>query len=421
MNLVLVGLSHKTAPVHIRERLHFPEPQLPQALELLRTRYEVRESMILSTCNRVEVLAQTAESPDGVHQLRDFICSFHKVPYDSLRDFLYDFTQLDAVRHVFRVAASLDSMVLGEPQILGQVKTAFTTAQNAGAIGATLSQLMNRAFFVAKRVRSETTIASSAVSISYAAVELAKKIFNDLKGKTVMILGAGKMSELAAKHLSGAGVSKVLVWNRTYQRAVELAELFKGEAIQTEDLFRHIERADIIISSTGSPAFILNKADGERMIHLRKNRPVFIIDIAVPRDVDPEINKVNNVFLYDIDDLRNVIDANLRQRQREAQSAEEIVRQEVDLFLEYARARDATPAIVMLREHWEAVRKEELARSRKRLGSLTSEQEAVIESLTQSLVNKMLHQPISELKRLSRQTLNPDEVAIIKRIFGLKD
>lgn len=421
MNLVLVGLSHKTAPVHIRERLHFPEPQLPQALELLRTRYEVRESMILSTCNRVEVLAQTAESPDGVHQLRDFICSFHKVPYDSLRDFLYDFTQLDAVRHVFRVAASLDSMVLGEPQILGQVKTAFTTAQNAGAIGATLSQLMNRAFFVAKRVRSETTIASSAVSISYAAVELAKKIFNDLKGKTVMILGAGKMSELAAKHLSGAGVSKVLVWNRTYQRAVELAELFKGEAIQTEDLFRHIERADIIISSTGSPAFILNKADGERMIHLRKNRPVFIIDIAVPRDVDPEINKVNNVFLYDIDDLRNVIDANLRQRQREAQSAEEIVRQEVDLFLEYARARDATPAIVMLREHWEAVRKEELTRSRKRLGSLTSEQEAVIESLTQSLVNKMLHQPISELKRLSRQTLNPDEVAIIKRIFGLKD
>ena len=391
MNLVLVGLSHKTAPVNIREKLHFPEPQLLEALELLRTRYDAQESMILSTCNRVEVLAQTSDSPEAVRQVKDFICNFHKVPYDTLQQFLYDFTQIDVVRHVFRVASSLDSMVLGEPQILGQVKTAFNTAQSAGTIGATLNQLMNRAFFVAKRVRSETTIASSAVSISYAAVELAKKIFDDLKGKTVLILGAGKMSELAAKHLAGAGVSRVLVWNRTYQRAVELAEVFKGEAIQTEDLFRHIERADIIISSTGSPGFILNKADGERMIHLRKNRPVFIIDIAVPRDVDPEINKVSNIFLYDIDDLRNVIDANLRQRQREAQSAEEIVRQEVELFLEHSRARDATPAIVTLREHWEAIRQEELARCRKRLGTLTSEQEAALEGLTQSLVNKMLH------------------------------
>jgi len=421
MNLVVVGLSHKTAPVNIREKLHFPELRLPEALELLRSQYEVQESMILSTCNRVEVLAQTADSPEGVRQVKDFICNFHKIPYDTLHQFLYDFTQIDAVRHVFRVASSLDSMVLGEPQILGQVKTAFTTAQHAGTIGVTLNQLMNRAFFVAKRVRSETTIASSAVSISYAAVELAKKIFNDLKGKTVLILGAGKMSELAAKHLAGAGVSKVLVWNRTYQRAVELAEVFNGEAIQTEDLFRHIERADIIISSTGSPAFILNKADGERMIHLRKNRPVFIIDIAVPRDVDPEINKVSNIFLYDIDDLRNVIDANLRQRQREAQSAEEIVRQEVELFLEHSRARDATPAILTLREHWEAIRKEELARGRKRLGTLTSEQEAALESLTQSLVNKMLHHPISELKRLRRQSSNHDEVATIKRILGLKD
>ena len=421
MNLVVVGLSHKTAPVNIREKLHFPELRLPEALELLRSRYEIQESMILSTCNRVEVLAQTADSPGGVRQVKDFICNFHNISYDSLHQFLYDFTQIDAVRHVFRVASSLDSMVLGEPQILGQVKTAFTTAQHAGTIGVTLNLLMNRAFFVAKRVRSETTIASSAVSISYAAVELAKKIFNDLKGETVLILGSGKMSELAAKHLAGAGVSKVLVWNRTYQRAVELAEVFDGEAIQTEDLFRHIERADIIISSTGSPTFILNRADGERMIHLRKNRPVFIIDIAVPRDVDPEINKVSNIFLYDIDDLRNVIDANLRQRQREAQSAEEIVRQEVELFLEHSRARDATPVIVTLREHWEVIRKEELARVRKRLGTLTSEQEAALENLTQSLVNKMLHHPISELKRLRRQSSNQGEVATIKRILGLKD
>ncbi len=421
MNVALVGVSHKTAPVNIRERLHFPDLRLPEALSLLCSRYEFPESMILSTCNRVEVVTYAADPPEAVRKIRDFLCSFHQVPYETMREFLYDFTQVDAVRHIFRVAASLDSMVLGEPQILGQVKTAFSTAQSAGTIGSTLSLLMNRAFFVAKRVRSETSIASSAVSISYAAVELAKKIFNDLKGKTVLILGAGKMSELAAKHLASSGVSEVLVWNRTYQRAIELAEVFKGEAVRTEELFKHIERADIIISSTGSPAFILNRADGERIIHLRKNRPVFIIDIAVPRDVDPEINKVSNIFLYDIDDLRNVIDANLRQRQREAQSAEEIVRQEVESLLNHSRTRDATPAILTLREHWEVIRKEELAKSRKRLGILSPEQEAVLESLTQSLINKMLHGPTSELKRLSRHPANDDHIDAVKRMFGLKD
>jgi glutamyl-tRNA reductase len=421
MNIVLVGVSHRTAPVNIRERVHFPEPKLVQALELLRSRYELAEGMILSTCNRVEVLAHTPDPPEGVRQVKDFICNFHQVPYETLQKFLYDFMQVDAVRHVFRVAASLDSMVLGEPQILGQVKNAFNTAQSAGTIGSDLSRLMTRAFFVAKRVRSETSIASSAVSISYAAVELAKKIFNELKGKTVLLLGAGKMSELAAKHLTSSGISKVLVWNRTYERAVELAESFKGEAIRPEELFKHIERADILISSTGSPNFILSRADGERIIHLRRNRPVFIIDIAVPRDVDPEINRVSNIFLYDIDDLRNVIDANLRQRQREAQSAEEIVRQEVEAFLEDSRTRDVTPAIVTLREHWEAIRKEELARGRKRFGELTPDQEAALESLTQSLMNKMLHGPTSELRRLSRQSASEDPLRIIKRMFGLKE
>jgi glutamyl-tRNA reductase len=420
MNVVLVGVSHKTAPVNIREKLHFSEPKVPEALEMLRSRYDFRESMILSTCNRVEVLAHSGDPAEGVRQVKDFICDFHQIPQEALQKFVYDFTQVDAVRHVFRVAASLDSMVLGEPQILGQVKNAFTTAQNAGTIGSSLSQLMTRAFFVAKRVRSETAIASSAVSISYAAVELAKKIFNELKSKTVLILGAGKMSELAARHLASSGISKVLVWNRTYQKALDLAEAFKGEAIRPEELFKHVERADILISSTGSSNFILTKADGERMIHLRKNRPVFIIDIAVPRDVDPEINKVNNIFLYDIDDLRNVIDANLRQRQREAQSAEEIVRQEVESFLESSRTRDVMPAIVTLRDHWEEIRKEELSRIRRRLGDLTPDQEAALDSLTQGLMNKMLHGPISELKRLSRQPISEDPIHTIKRIFGLK-
>ena len=421
MNVVLVGVSHKTAPVEIREKLHFPELRLGEALNQLRTEFGFEESLILSTCNRVELLVQTPVVDEGLHQLKQFISAFHQLQSDSFERFLYHFTQTEAVRHIFRVASSLDSMVLGEPQILGQVKNAFTLAQSAGNVGRTLASLMNRAFYVAKRVRSETGIASSAVSVSYAAVELAKKIFNELKGKTVLILGAGKMSELAAKHLTHSGVSRVLVWNRTYHRAVELAEVFKGEAILPEELFKHIEQADIIISSTGSPHFILQREDGERIIHLRKNHPVFIIDIAVPRDVDPEINKVNNIFLYDIDDLRNVVDANLRQRQREAQSAEDIVRQEVESFVQHSQTLDVAPTIVRLREHWESVRLEELAKNRKRFGELSREQEMALENLTQSLLNKMLHGPISELKRVSSQPSDGTALDVIKRMFRLKE
>ena len=421
MNLVLVGVSHKTAPVEIREKLYFPEPKLQQALQELTSGYPLEEGMILSTCNRVEVLAHAQDIGEGIHRIKDFICRYHQLRHDVLQKFLYDFTQMEAVRHIFRVASSLDSMVLGEPQILGQVKNAFTFAQTAGTVGSALTHVMNRAFFVAKRVRTETGIAGSAVSISYAAVELAKKIFNELSGKTVLVLGAGKMSELAAKHLTASGISHVLVWNRTHQRALELAKIFNGEAIRPEELFKHVERADVIISSTGASSFILNRADGERIIHLRKNRPVFIIDIAVPRDVDPEINKVSNIFLYDIDDLRNVIDANLKQRQREAIFAEEIIRQEVESFINHARAMDVTPTIVSLRQHWESIRKEELARSKKRLGTLSGEQEAAIDNLTQSLVNKILHGPIAELKTLSRDPAGNKHIESIKRMFGLKE
>jgi glutamyl-tRNA reductase len=421
MNFVLVGVSHKTAPVEIREKLAIPEPKLKDALVSLKTGPHLEEGMILSTCNRVEVLASASDIAEGVKQVRNFICDFHQLSQDFLQKFLYDFTQVEVVKHIFRVASSLDSMVLGEPQILGQVKTAFSHAQTAGTAGNVLGHLMNKAFFVAKRVRSETGIASSAVSISYAAVELAKKIFNELSGKTVLILGAGKMSELAARHLTSSGISHVLVWNRTFQRALDLAEIFRGEAIRPEELFKHIERADIIISSTGASNFILNKADGERIIHLRKNRPVFIIDIAVPRDVDPEINKVSNIFLYDIDDLRNVVDANLKQRQREAQFAEEIVRQEVESYVNAVKAVDLAPTIISLRTHWESIRQQELAKSRNRLGTLTEDQRAAVESLTQNLLNKLLHGPISELKTQSQNPDGQTHIETIKRLLGLKD
>ena len=421
MNVALIGVSHKTAPVDIREKLHFPEPRLGEALHQLRTQFGFEESLILSTCNRVELLAETAIPDEGLHQLKQFIYAFHQVQPDNFERFLYSYTQSEAVHHIFRVASSLDSMVLGEPQILGQIKNAFSLAKSAGSVGRTLNSVMNRAFYVAKRVRSETGIAGSAVSVSYAAVELAKKIFNKLAGKTVLILGAGKMSEMAANHLTHSGVSRVLVWNRSYPSAVEVARLFKGEAILPEELFKHIQQADIIISSTGAPHFILSREDGERIIHLRKNHPVFIIDIAVPRDVDPEINKVNNIFLYDIDDLRNVVDANMRQRQKEAQSAEDIVRQEVESFVRHSQALDVAPTIVRLREHWEKIRLDELARNRKRFGDLSREQEIALENLTQSLLNKMLHGPISELKRGSGQSADGTALDVIKRMFGLKE
>jgi glutamyl-tRNA reductase len=421
MNLVLVGTSHKTAPVEVREKLLFPENRLPEALQHLTARYSFHESMILSTCNRVEVLGHAMNVDEGVQKARNFLCDFHQLRPDQIQGHLYSHIQTEAVRHIFRVASSLDSMVLGEPQILGQVKTAFQTAQAAGTVGRILSNLLNKAFSVAKRVRTETSIASSAVSVSYAAVELARKIFNELTGKTVLILGAGKMSELAARHLTSGGVSRVLVWNRTYQRAVEVARIFKGEAIHPEELFRHIERADIIISSTGSPTFILNRVDGERIIHLRRTRPVFIIDIAVPRDIDPEINKVNNIFLYDIDDLRNVVDANLKQRQREAVYAEGIVQEEVTAFMNQLRALDVTPTIVSLRRHWELVFQEELEKNRRQMGSLSAEQESALQGLTSGLLNKFLHGPIAELKLLSQDPARAEQIEVIKRMLGLKD
>src|SRR5215469_12088541 len=328
MQLALVGLSHKTAPVEVRERLAFSAEGLRFALSSLVQMKNISEAMILSTCNRVEVVA---EGPDD-RFIRDFLCEYHQISTDAVSKHLYSFKNTDAIRHVFRVASSLDSMMVGEPQILGQVKEAYRIAADAGTIGMHLSALMSRAFAVAKRIRSETGISHSAVSISYAAVELAKKIFGTLSGKTVMIIGASKMGELAAKHLKRAGASSVLVTNRTFERAVELAKVFEGAAVPFEHFTDHIDRADIVISSTGAPHFIITKPMGEAIIHRRKNKPMFFIDIAVPRDVEPTVNEIDNAFLYDIDDLQQVVDANLKDRLKEAHRAEEIIDLEVAAF-----------------------------------------------------------------------------------------
>ena len=416
MQLALVGLSHKTAPVEVRERLAFSNDALRLALTSLVDRQAVNEAMILSTCNRVEVVA---ESPDD-RLIRDFICEFHQIPQDALSNHFYSYRNVDAIRHVFRVTASLDSMVIGEPQILGQVKEAYRIAMDAGTVGMHLTALMNRAFAVAKKVRSETGISQSAVSVSYAAVELARKIFGDLSGKTVMIIGASKMGELAAKHLKRAGASSVLVTNRTFERAVELAKVFEGAAVPFEHFIDHMAGADIVITSTGAPHFIIGKNLAEQVIHRRKNKPIFFIDIAVPRDIDPAVNGIDNAFLYDIDDLQQVIDANLKERLKEAMRAEEIVDNEVEAFCLKMQTRDVVPTIVQLQESLEKVRRDEIERNRRHLKDLSPDQQAAVDQITKSIVNKILHPPIEQLKQMAHDPQGADLAELIRKIFNVK-
>jgi glutamyl-tRNA reductase len=414
MKLALVGLSHKTAPVEVRERLAFNDGALRLALASLVGRQEVTEAMILSTCNRVEVVA---ESPDD-RLIREFLCEFHQVQPEDVSKHLYSLRNADVIRHVFRVAASLDSMVIGEPQILGQVKEAYRIAADAGTVGMHLSALMDRAFAVAKKVRSETGISQSAVSISYAAVELARKIFGDLTGKTVMIIGASKMGELAAKHLKRNGVSSVLVTNRTFERAVELAQVFEGAAVPFEHLKDHMDRADIVISSTGAPHFIITKLLAEQTMHRRKNRPMFFIDIAVPRDIDPTVNEIDNAFVYDIDDLQQVIDSNLKERLKEASRAEEIVDAEVQAFCRKMQSREVVPTIVQLKDTVEKLRRDEIERNRRLLKDLSPEE--AVDQITKSLLNKILHTPIEELKKMAHDPAGTDFADTLRKIFNVR-
>jgi glutamyl-tRNA reductase len=420
MELALIGVSHKTAPVEVRERLAFPSEKIRAALATLLERTHAAEAMILSTCNRVEIVAQGSDA----QLVRDFICEYHQIPPDAISNHVYSYKNADAIRHLFRVTASLDSMMLGEPQILGQVKEAYRLASEAGAIGSSLSPLLDRAFAVAKRVRSETGISQSAVSISYAAVELARKIFGDLTGKTVMIIGASKMGELAAKHLKRNGVGSVLVTNRTFERAVEIAKLFEGAAIPFEHFTDHMEHADIVISSTGAPHFIITKPLAEHVIRSRRNKPVFFIDIAVPRDVDPLVNDIDNAFVYDIDDLQQVIDSNMKERMKEAGRAEEIVDREVQAFCTRMQSREVAPTIVLLRETYEKVRREEIERHRRLLRDMPADQQeaalAALDQVTQAMLSKILHHPIAQMKEMSSNPNGAEFIETVRKIFNIK-
>jgi glutamyl-tRNA reductase len=419
VNLVLVGINHRTAPVEVRERMNIQEAHLAGAVSKLVHREGIVEGLILSTCNRVEVTANTREGIEGEPFLRQFLLDYHRCDLRPWEPYFYWCRQEEVVRHLFRVASSLDSMILGEPQILGQVKRAYATAREVGALNGALNEVVNQALSVARRVRRETALGSAAVSVSYAAVELAKKIFGSLNGKTVFVVGAGKMSELSAKHLLQAGARAIFVSNRTYDRALELAGAFHGTAIHFEQLFEHMDQADIIISSTGAPHFIVDKNQAERMLAARKNRPMFFVDIAVPRDIDPAVNELDNAFVYNIDDLEQVVEANKKQREREAEWAERIVDEEVQKMARRLASREVVPTIVAIEERLNRIRESEFDRHRGRLGTLTPEQRDAVDALTRGMLNKILHGPITELKSGAGQPEQGALVQMIRKIFGV--
>jgi glutamyl-tRNA reductase len=421
MDILVVGLNHRTAPIELRERLHVPERDLPRALEMLRAVPDLPELMLLTTCNRVEVYGVSEGSALSAAQaIADTLGRFHGVDTMAFAGNLYTHVAGEAVRHVFRVAASLDSLVIGEPQILGQVKSAYAAAQAQEATGAILNNLLEQAFHVAKRVRTETGIGTSPVSVSSVAVDLARKIFGELAGRSALILGAGEMAELALRHLVDDGVKSVLVANRSYDRAQALARQFCGRAVTFDDFRQEMVGADIVISATSAPHLLLKREDLEAITLKRRHRPIFLIDISDPRNIDPTCNDVDNVYLYNIDDLQAVVNANVEERKQEAERAAPIIEREVAVYLNWLRSLDVVPTIVSLRQRVEEIRQAELAKALGRLGALSPEQREAVAAMTQSMVNKILHQPMTELKR--RATLQDGHLytSVLRRLFGLE-
>jgi glutamyl-tRNA reductase len=426
MKLALTGINHRTAPVQVREKLAFRAEDIPAALQLLQRR-GVREALILSTCNRVEIAAALPPGIPPETLLHGLLAGRDGLTPEALQPHLYVFEDAEAIRHLFRVAASLDSMIVGEPQILGQLKQAFLQARDNGLIGTTLDAVLTRAFNVAKRIRSETEIGQSAVSVSYAAVELAREIFGSLSKKRVLILGAGKMSEGAARHLLRAGASDILITNRTAERAREVAELFQGEIIPYEQFPHRLSEIDIVIASSAAPGYVLSRDMVRRAIEARKNQPMFLIDIAVPRNIDPQVNSIEHAFLYDIDDLQRLTDRNLNAREEVAQAAEKIVTEEVSRLEARLREREVTPTIVSLQEQLEEIRREAHERYRGPLRALTEDQQRAVEALTRAIVNKIAHGPISEMRRQAATHAEEaasgegELVSAVRRIFGLRE
>ena len=417
MDIILVGLSHNTAPVEVREKLSFSGQMLSDGIKRLRGYENISECLILSTCNRVEIYAIVDQSEIGIARIKDFLHSYQTtLPLESISQHLYIHKNEAAVKHLF----SLDSMVVGEPQILGQVKDAFDTALLNKTTGVILNKLFKKAISVAKRVRTETRIAENAVSISYAAVELAKKIFSSLRDKRGMLVGAGEMGELAANYLVSSGIQEIVVSTRNYDRALNLAQTYNGRAVRFENFLEEMGRSDVVICSTGAPDYVIRSEHMQDIIHKRKNRPIFLIDISVPRNIDPAINKIDNVFLYDIDDMHAVVEANRRTRKEEADKGEQIIVEEVETFSKWFKSLEVVPAIVALREKVEDIRRKELERVTDKLRTLSPEEIAAVEGLTNTIISKILHGPLVALKSEANSSNGLLYVETIKKIFNLE-
>jgi glutamyl-tRNA reductase len=419
MNIIVVGLSHKTAPVEIREKVAFPPTAMEEPLQRMLALPAITEAVIVSTCNRVELYGVSRQPEMAIIELKQFLADVHDLDPAALNEHLYDYAGSEAIKHVLRVSASLDSMVVGEPQILGQIKTAYGYACEYQTAGTILNRFLRKAFSVAKRVRTETEIASNAVSVSFAAVELARKIFDSLENKTVMLVGAGEMCELAAKHFVNQGVSKVLVTNRTFSRAEKLADEFGGTAVNFENFQDQLHRVDILLSSTGAPDYVLSAKKLKEVCKLRRYRPMFLIDIAVPRDIDPAANKLDSVYLYDVDDLQGVVQANLKERHKEAEKAELIIKSEVAQFESWLGTLEVQPTIVAFRRHIEAIRQVEMDKTLSNLSDLNKKERKAIEAMTSAIVNKILHQPTHILKQASGNGNGDIYLDAVRTLFDL--
>lgn len=417
MNILAIGLNHKTADVDVREKLAFNGEKLDEGIIKITQLPEINEAVILSTCNRVEIYANVSEPGKAFDAVKAFLSDFHGLDKDALDRSLYRHEGRDAVKHIFRVASSLDSMVVGEPQILGQLKDAFDHSLKMKATGFLLNKLMKKSISVAKRVRTETRIAENAVSISFAAAELARKIFTDLSEKSFMLLGAGEMAELAARHMMSFGVKEVIIANRTFERGCDLAREFSGRAVRFEDFLHEMVHSDIIICSTGASTYVLHKEDMHKVMKERRQKPVFIIDITVPRNIDPEINDLDNVYLYSVDDLQNVVDANISERGKEADKAELLIEEEIETFQRWLTSLDSVPTVVALRTKADAIKKEEVERLLNRLPDLGEKERKAIEYMASNIINKLIHPPTAALKE---DTEDKDIlIATIRKLYGI--
>jgi glutamyl-tRNA reductase len=418
--IVLIGINHKTAPVELRECIAFTEDESASALRALAGKPAIKEVLVFSTCNRVEVLVVTANKAQAIDSTKEYIAEANKIPREEFEDSLYIHAGDEAVRHIFRVASSLDSMVVGEPQILGQVKDAYRLATESKASGVILNRLLHRTFFVAKRIRTETGIGDNAVSISYAAVELGRKIFGSLEGKNVLLVGAGEMAELAVEHLIRNKAEKIYVANRTFNNGVALARRFNGEAIRFEEIADSLKLVDIIISSTGSPDYVITRDQVKGVIRIRRSRPLFFIDIAVPRDIDPRVNRLTNSYVYDIDDLQGVIEENIEDRQREAIKGERIVDEAVIRFREWYDSLEVVPTIVALRSKLEAIAETEIKKTLQS-NKIPKPGIAAVKKMADALINKIMHDPTLFLKKNNMPGDKSKHIDTVRKIFNLDD